>query len=129
MSAPAGAAAPATVPAPARTHFRLVGGGAGPTLWDLVHDSPIVKALPFVDWALNAAGSHREAPRSQLAGALLLQADRPAAASLLAFDTFAFVEREMGHAEASNLAHILDKAGAWSNKGLCRLRRLESRQG
>ena len=29
-------------------------------------------------------------------------------------DTFAFVEREMGHAEASSLAHILDKAGAWS---------------
>ena len=58
--------------------------------------------------------THREAPRSELAGVLLLQADRPAIASLPALAAFAFVEHEMEHTDASALAHILDKAGAWN---------------
>ena len=78
MAAPAAGAAPAPVPAPARSLFRLVGGGPGTTRWDLIHDSPIISALPFVGWVLNAAGTHSEAPRSELVGALLTQADRPA---------------------------------------------------
>ena len=60
MAAAGAGVGPAPVPAPARTLFRMVGGGPGPTLWDLVHDSPIITALPFVDWSLNLAGSHRE---------------------------------------------------------------------
>ena len=117
MSAPppAAGAAPAPVPAPARSLFRLVGGGPGAALWDLVHDSPIVKALPFIGWTLNAAGTHREAPRAEVVGALLLQANRPATASLPALDAFAFVEHEMGAVHGSALAHILDKAGTYAS--------------
>ena len=45
MAAPAASAVPAPVPAPARSLFRLVGGGPATTLWDVVHDSPIISAL------------------------------------------------------------------------------------
>ena len=96
MAAPAAGAAPAPVPAPARSLFRLVVGGPGTSLWDVVVDSPMATALPFIPWARNAAGTHVEAPRSELVGVLLTQADRPAPAALPALDAFSFVEHEMG---------------------------------
>ena len=112
MAAPAAGAAPAPVPAPARSLLRLVVGGPGTALWDVVQDSPLVSALPFVGWTRNAAGTHFEAPRSELVGVLLSQADRPAAATLPAFDAFSLVEHEMGAAHGSTVAHLLDKSGA-----------------
>ena len=63
--------------------------------------------------AQGAAGTHYEAPRSELVGVLLTQADRPASATLPAFDAFSFVEHEMGAAHGSTLAHLLDKSGAF----------------
>ena len=41
-------------PDPARTQFRVVGAGLVPSRWDLLASSPIIKALPFLDWQYNA---------------------------------------------------------------------------
>ena len=90
-------------------------GGPGTALWDVVQDSPLVTALPFVGWARKAQReriTRRHAP-SWLVGVLLTQADRPASATLPAFDAFSFVEHEMGAAHGSTLAHLLDKSGAF----------------
>ena len=88
----------------------------------------VAKALKFVGWFPNAAGTDVEAPRHEIAGAsagaLLHQAEAPLAADLSTLDGLSVLENEVGVAHASTFAHVLDKAGAFDKLRVCVVRQL-----
>ena len=76
-------------------------------------DSPLVKAFKFVGWQPSAVAAKSEAPRHEIAGALLIQARAPRAADLSALDGLSILEHDVGHDQASSIAHTLDKGAAF----------------
>ena len=103
---------PASAPA-ARTRFSLVAAvGREPAYFRIAADSPVVKALKFLGWS-DGGDSTKRAPRHEVTGALLLQSRGPLAADLSTLDGYSILERDMGHGQASTIAHVLDKGGAF----------------
>ena len=76
----------------------------------------VAKALKFVGWSPNAAGTDVEAPRHEIAGALLIQAEAPLAADLTTLDDMSVLEYDVGEAHGCSFAHVLDKAGAFDKE-------------
>ena len=94
MPPAAAAAAPAPPPA-ARTRLELVtAGGGSPAMFRADDDSPLVKAFKFVGWQPSAVAAKSEAPRHEIAGALLIQARAPRAADLSALDGLSILEHD-----------------------------------
>ena len=70
ISAMAAAGGPAVPPPTSRSSFTFVAAsGSSPSRWSLPSDSVVAKALKFVGWSPNAAGTDVEAPRHEIAGA------------------------------------------------------------
>ena len=67
-------------------------------------DSVVAKALKFLGWLPNAAGTDVEAPRHEIAGALLVQAEAPLAADLTTLDGMSVLEYDVGEANGSSIA-------------------------
>ena len=86
--------------------------GSTPACFRVAGDSPVVKALKFLGW-FDDGDSTKSAPRHEVTGALLLQSRGPLAADLSTLDGYSILERDMGHGQASNIAHVLDKGGAF----------------
>ena len=94
-----------------RSKFTFVAPvGSSPACWALPSDSIVAKALDFIGWSPNSAATKLEAPRSTVAGALLIQTTAPLAANLQELDDLSILEHEMGVDRASAVAHVLDKA-------------------
>ena len=79
-------------------------------------DSVVAKALKFLGWSPNAAGTDVEVPRHEIAGALIIQAEAPLAADLSTLDAMSVLEYDVGEAHGSAFAHVLDKAGAFNKE-------------
>ena len=86
--------------------------GREPAYFRIAADSPVVKALKFLGWS-DGGDSTKRAPRHEVTGALLLQSRGPLAADLSTLDGYSVLERDMGHGQASSIAHVLDKGGAF----------------
>ena len=96
----------ATAPPAARSKFSFVAPvGSSPACWALPSDSVVAKALDFIGWSPNNAATKLEAPRSAVAGALLIQTKAPLAASLPELDGLPLLEYEMGVDRASTVAY------------------------
>ena len=82
--------------------------------WELPGDSPIVTSWPFIGWAVGGNPQKAKAPRSSVAGAMILIARRPAEDQWLLLDGAPFISTEVDHEEGSVWAHELDKLGAFN---------------
>ena len=72
-----------------------------------------MKALKFLGWSPSSVASKVEAPRHEVAGALLIQSRAPRAADLSTLDGYSILEYDMGHDQASTVAHTLDLGAAF----------------
>ena len=68
-------------------------------------DSPLVKSWPFMRWVLSGNPEVASAPKSSVAGVLLLIPRRPAEAELLGLDELLFLSNELDHVDASACGH------------------------
>jgi hypothetical protein len=113
MAAPTG---PGGVPPPARTHFQFMAGD--PTTgqearFSLVHDSPMVLALPFLPWFIQTPPSRTTIVRSSMVAILLDGCRPPVSTDRAALQSMQFLIHEILSSEASVVAHEYDKVGAF----------------
>lgn len=113
----AAAAPPAAPPSPARTTFQFVDGD-GPTLreavWTVVHDSPLITALPFLPWAKPAAPARATVSRSSMVSAILMATRPPLEGQRAALRAMSFLTHEMGVDAGSAVLHEYDKVAAFN---------------
>ena len=105
------------LPLATRTQFLHVAGDPDTYLedaWSVESDSPMISSLEFVPWIDDTPPSTRKkAPRSSLAGVLLLAALPPEEAHLASFDGMSILDEELNADVASDMARQLDAAGAF----------------
>ena len=108
----------AAVPAAARTTIAVIPGAAATRTevgWLVPTDSPLVTAFAFLAWEAPAApAAGFVVKRSSLAGAIMVAARRPIDSQLAVLDGRSFLTRELKNADASAMAHELDKVGILS---------------
>ena len=83
-------------PARTRTNFHAVVGDS--QRWGVIHDSPLVTALPFIGWQASAQGARRTAHRLALVGVMLPAARKAVPDELRRMRTRMLLTRHGKHA-------------------------------
>jgi hypothetical protein len=96
----------------ARTNFTHVSGDPSVRTedrWEVPGDSPMVTSLPFMRWVIGGQPQTASAPRSSVAGTILLVTRRPTSEQdWQDLDDAPFISTEVDHDEASIWAHHVD---------------------
>ena len=112
-----GAANAANPPPVARTTFTHVPGDPSRKIedrWQLPGDSPVVTSFPFLRWVIDGNPQTATAPRSSVAGTLMLVSRRPTDQEWSNLDNAPFLSTELDHGAGSTWAHQMDIVGAFS---------------
>ena len=108
----AGTALVGQPPPLARTNFTHVSGDPSVRTedrWEVPGDSPMVTSLPFMRWVFGGQPRTASAPRSSVAGTILLVTRRPTSEQdWQDLDDAPFISTEVDHDEASIWAHHVD---------------------